>query len=159
MSLSCFILQTESDLMQNVTTCLSEAPSNLGKPSPQSTGNSVFLPTTKPLCCHRPSCRNETVCPQPLTTTDVPLPDTLLSMCVLLSLEPRYFHRLALRNKNKGREILRWRLHRSVTGFRSRLPCSNLADHKKKTPVSWVEWSQIITAGCTDMMDRIGVAT
>lgn len=35
-------------------------------------------------------------------------------MCVLLSLEPRYFHRLALRNKNKARESLLWRLRRSV---------------------------------------------
>lgn len=56
-------------------------------------------------------------------------------MCVLLSLEPRYFHELALGNKNKGREILRWRLHQSVTGFRVR------ASH------------------CTDVTERIGVMT
>lgn len=50
-----------------------------------------------------------------------------LSMCVLLSLEPRNFHRLALSNKNKGRETLWWHLHLPVTGFRFRYPCLNLA--------------------------------
>lgn len=50
-----------------------------------------------------------------------------LSMCVLLSLEPRNFHRLALSNKNKGRETLWWHLHLPATGFRFRHPCLNLA--------------------------------
>ena len=141
-----------------MTTCLSEALSNLGKPWPQVTGISFIIPTTKPLCCHRPSCRNERVCPQPLTTTDVPLPDALLSMCVLLSLAPSYFHRLALCKKNKMREILQWRLYWSMTGFGVGQPCLNLAACETTLKTD-VECSQIIAAGCIGMMDRISVTT
>lgn len=86
---------------------------NLGKPRPQVPAIWSFHPTAKPLWCHRPSCQNEASRPQPLTTTDVLSPGalslfslafSLLCMCVLLSLEPRDSHRLALHNKNKGRE-------------------------------------------------------
>lgn len=82
-------------------------------------------------------------------------------MCVLLSLEPRDSHRLALRNKNKGREAETRRMASSLgrDGIQTKVALFKLGvplkqkEEKKRNENSAEGCSQITSTYCKFMID------